>query len=64
MGGFADNTRMPSGRRTKTKLKDRPKYKQKRRLKGRKIKARKAAWHKRGMGRTKARRRRRGTKRK
>jgi hypothetical protein len=55
---------MPSGRRTKTKLKDRPKYKQKRRLKGRKVKARKAAWHKRGMGRNKARRGRRGTKRK
>jgi hypothetical protein len=64
MGGFVDNTRMASGRRDKKRLKDRPKYKQERRLKGRKIKARKAAAHKRGLARNKARRRRRGTKRK
>jgi hypothetical protein len=62
VGGFVDNTRMASGRRTKKKLKDRPKYKQERRLKGRRMKARKAAAHKRGMARNKARRRRRGTK--
>jgi hypothetical protein len=62
MGGFADNTRMPTGRRTKKRLKDRPKFKQKRRLKGRQIKAHKAAAHKRGLARSKARRRRRGTK--
>jgi hypothetical protein len=62
MGGFVDNTRMASGRRDKKKLKNRPKYKQERRLKGRRMKARKAAAHKRGMARNKARRRRRGTK--
>jgi len=62
MGGFVDNTRMASGRRDKKRLKDRPKYKQVRRLKDRRMKARKAAAHKRGLARNKARRRLRGTK--
>jgi hypothetical protein len=48
--------------RTKKTVKSRPKYKQERRLKGRRIKARKKAAHKRGLGRSKARRRRRGQK--
>jgi hypothetical protein len=64
MSGFVDNTRMASGRRDKKKLKNRPKYKQVRRLKGRRMKSRKAAAHKRGLARNKARRRRRGTKQK
>ena len=55
---------MASGRRDKKKLKNRPKYKQVRRLKGRKMKARKSAWHKRGLARNKARRRKRGQKKK
>jgi hypothetical protein len=42
--------------RTKRSLKSRPKFKQTRRLKDRKMKAKKAAWHKRGKGRAKARR--------
>jgi hypothetical protein len=42
--------------RTKRSLKTRPKFKQKRRLKDRKMKAKKKAWHKRGLGRAKARR--------
>ena len=46
--------------RTKRSLKSRPKFKQKRRLKGRRMKARKKAQHKRGMGRAKARRARKG----
>ena len=46
--------------RTKQKLSSRPKFKQARRLKGRKMKAKKNAAHKRGLGRSKARRRRRG----
>lgn len=50
------------GQRTKRKLKNRPKYKIARRLKGRKMKAKKNAAHKRGLGKSKARRRRRGTK--
>jgi hypothetical protein len=50
--------------RTKQRLKSRPKFKQERRLKGRRIKARKKAAHKRGLGRSKARRRRRTTKKK
>ncbi len=53
---------MATGRRNKKSLKNRPKYKQKRRLKDRKMKARKKAWHKRGLGRNKARRSRRGKK--
>src|SRR5262249_43257549 len=48
------------GRRNKRSLKSRPKFKQKRRLKDRRMKARKRAWHKRGLARNKARRRRRG----
>ncbi|MGN6108133.1 MAG: hypothetical protein ACTHU0_23700 [Kofleriaceae bacterium] len=48
--------------RTKRKLSSRPKFKQARRLKGRKIKAKKAGAHKRGLGRSKARRARRGQK--
>lgn len=50
--------------RTKRKLSSRPKYKQVRRLKDRKMKARKKAAHKRGLGRSKAKRARRGTKKK
>ncbi|MEJ7601395.1 MAG: hypothetical protein WKG01_26060 [Kofleriaceae bacterium] len=55
---------MATGRRTKRTLKKRPKYKQERRLKGRKMKAKKNAAHKRGLGRNKARRRTRGVKKK
>jgi hypothetical protein len=53
---------MATGRRDKKKLKNRPKYKQERRLKGRRIKSRKKAAHKRGLGRNKARRTKRGGK--
>jgi hypothetical protein len=52
------------GQRTKSKLKNRPKYKKDRSLKGRKMKSKKKAAHKRGLGRSKARRRARGTKKK
>jgi hypothetical protein len=62
MNGFADNTPMATGRRDKKKLKNRPKYKIARRLKGRKMKSKKKAAHKRGLGRNKARRSKRGTK--
>jgi hypothetical protein len=55
---------MATGRRTKKKLSSRPKYKQERRLKGRRIKAKKKAAHKRGLARSKARRTRRGAKKK
>ncbi|HEY1553255.1 MAG TPA: hypothetical protein VGF94_00405 [Kofleriaceae bacterium] len=48
--------------RSKRSLKSRPKFKQTRRLKDRRMKARKKAWHKRGLARNKARRRRRGKK--
>ena len=48
--------------RTKRSLKTRPKFKQKRRLKDRRLKAKKSAWHKRGLARNKARRRSRGKK--
>jgi hypothetical protein len=48
--------------RSKKSVKKRPKFKIARRLKGRRIKARKKAAHKRGLGRSKARRRRRGQK--
>jgi hypothetical protein len=48
--------------RSKSSLKSRPKFKQKRRLKDRRAKAKKAAWHKRGLARNKARRSRRGKK--
>lgn len=47
---------MAAGRRTKSKLKSRPKYKQERSLKDRKMKAKKAAAHKRGLGASKKRR--------
>jgi len=50
------------GQRFKKKLKSRPKYKQARSLKGRRMKAKKKAAHKRGLGKSKARRRRRGMK--
>ena len=52
--------RRAMGRRNKKSLKSRPKFKQKRRLRDRRMKARKKAWHKRGLARNKARRRRRG----
>jgi hypothetical protein len=45
---------MASGRRTKSTIKTRPKYKRDRILKGRKIKAKKSAAHKRGLNRSKA----------
>jgi len=48
--------------RTKSSLKTRPKYKIKRRLKGRKMKAKKNAAHKRGLARSKKRRQNRGKK--
>lgn len=54
-----DNSRMG---RTKKSLNKRPKFKIARRLKGRKMKAKKKAAHKRGLGRSKARRRNRGKK--
>jgi len=50
------------GARTKSKLKSRPKYKAARSLKGRKMKAKKKAAHRRGTGRNKARRARKGKK--
>jgi len=50
------------GRRTKRSLKSRPKFKQKRRKKDRRMKAKKSAWHKRGIGRNRKRRRTRGKK--
>lgn len=53
---------MAPGRRTKKSVKSRPKYKQERRLKGRKMKAKKNAAHKRGLARSKARRKNRGKK--
>jgi hypothetical protein len=62
--GFADNTPMASAGRTKRKVTSRPKYKQVRRLKGRRMKAKKKAAHKRGLGRNKARRQKRGTTKK
>jgi hypothetical protein len=42
--------------RTKSKLKNRPKYKQERSLKDRRIKAKKKAAHKRGLGKGRKRR--------
>lgn len=54
----------PMGQRTKRKLKNRPKFKRVRRLKDRRGKAKKAAAHKRGLNRNRARRRRRGTTKK
>ena len=55
---------MATGRRTKSKLSSRPKFKQKRSLKGRRIKAKKKAAHKRGTTRSRARRASRGQKKK
>jgi hypothetical protein len=54
--------RMAAAGRTKSKLKNRPKYKIARRLKGRKMKSKKAAAHKRGHNRNKKRRAARGKK--
>ncbi len=48
--------------RTKRKLKSRPKFKQVRRLKDRRMKSKKKAAHKRGLGRSKAKRAKRGKK--
>jgi hypothetical protein len=45
-----------AGQRSKRKLKDRPKYKRDRSLKDRRMKAKKAAAHKRGLGASKKRR--------
>jgi hypothetical protein len=53
---------MATGRRTKRSLKTTPKYKQARALKNRRRKARTAAAHKRGLNRSRARRRNRGKK--
>jgi hypothetical protein len=53
---------MATGRRSKKKLSSRPKFKQARSLKGRRIKAKKKAAHKRGTARSRARRSRRGQK--
>jgi len=57
--GFHYLGRMP---RTKRKLSSRPKIKQSRSLKGRRMKSKKKAAHKRGLARNKARRQRRGKK--
>lgn len=62
--GLRITRRMATGRRTKKKLSNRPKYKQERRLKGRRIKSKKKAAHKRGLARSKTRRRLRGTTKK
>jgi hypothetical protein len=48
--------------RSKSKLKTRPKYKVERALRGRKIKAKKSAAHKRGLNRSKKRRQARGSR--
>lgn len=48
--------------RSKSKLKNRPKYKVERALRGRKIKSKKAAAHKRGLAKSRKRRKARGTK--
>lgn len=53
---------MATGRRSKKKLSSRPKFKQARSLKGRRIKAKKKAAHKRGLARSRARRSTRGQK--
>ena len=49
--------------RSKKSLKNRPKFKQARRKKDRKMKARKAAWHKRGLARNKKHHQNRGKRR-
>ena len=48
--------------RSKSKLKNRPKYKRDRSLKDRRIKAKKAASKKRGLGRNRKRRQARGSR--
>ena len=48
--------------RTKRKLKNRPKYNRDRSLKDRRIKAKKAASHKRGLARSRKRRKARGAR--
>ncbi|MEZ4402058.1 MAG: hypothetical protein R3B06_18675 [Kofleriaceae bacterium] len=48
--------------RSKSKLKNRPKYKVERALRGRKIKAKKSASRKRGLGRNRKRRAARGSR--
>jgi hypothetical protein len=53
-----------AARRSKSKIKSRPKYKRERSLRGRKIKAKKNAAHKRGLNRSRARRAKRGAKKK
>jgi hypothetical protein len=50
------------GQRSKRSLKSRPKYKQKRSLKDRRMKAKGAAAHKRGLNRNRKRRKARGKK--
>lgn len=59
IGHFYKGLAVASGRRTKRKLTSRPKHKRARSLKDRRMKARKAAAHKRGLARNKAKRRRR-----
>lgn len=59
IGHFFKGLAVASGRRTKRKLTSRPKHKRARSLKDRRMKARKAAAHKRGLARNKAKRRRR-----
>lgn len=64
--GYSPRGRCIDGRtmaRSKKSLKNRPKFKQARRKKDRKMKARKAAWHKRGLARNKKRRQNRGKRR-
>jgi len=53
---------MAAGRRTKSSLKSRPKYRQERALATRRRKAKIRAAHKRGLNRSKAKRRNRGSK--
>ena len=50
------------GRRSKSSIKSRPKYKRTRILRDRKIKAKASAAHKRGLNRARKRRRNRGKK--
>lgn len=47
---------MATGKRTKSSLKSRPKYRQERSLRNRRRKAKKAGRHKRGLNRSRARR--------
>ena len=55
--------RRPMAGRTKKSLKNRPKFKQVRRLKDRRMKTKKKAAHKRGLNRSKAKRAKRGKRR-